>query len=74
MRADVALLNPTNTDARVSRDIIGGLRDQLNAVEQKLLHARVPSHEEYVALFASAAELRKAVQNAENIFGKTYRI
>lgn len=71
---EVALLNENGRDARASSEIVALLRSQVQNAEHRLAHRRMGSHEEYIAAFAGAEALRGALREAEQVFGRNFKI
>lgn len=73
MSDNVALLNPGNTDAHCSNEIMDLLRIEVNKAEDRLRSTRQNTYEDYIALFETAKALRRTMESADAIFGKRFR-
>ncbi len=71
---DVRLLNEGATDAKVATQMVANLRLQVQDAEQCLTTKRMNSYEEYVGRFEALHALKRALKQAEDIFGKHFRI
>ena len=72
--SDVKLLNSGATDAKAATKMVAVLRQQLEDAERRLATQRLQSYEAYVGLFEAATTLRKALREAETIFGQHFKI
>lgn len=72
--SDVKLLNSGASDARVSTEMVANLREQVEDAERKLLTQRAPTYDEYIALYTRRAALCAALRQAEEIFGRNFKI
>ena len=68
------LLNPRPSEARVCQEILQALRDQVEEHEDRLRKRRAASFEEYVEWSASAAASRRALQAAEDVFARNFKV
>ena len=72
--SEVQLLNSEATDAKAASKMLTALRQQVEDAERRLATQRLQSYEAYVGLFDTATALRKALKEAEAIFGSHFKI
>lgn len=68
-----ALLNPGNSDAHCSNEILDSLRKELKAAEDAMTHTRLDTYAEYTAAYSRVQALRKVLGAADQIYGKRFR-
>lgn len=71
---EVRLLNPNSSDAKVASEIVASLRKQVQDADRRLATQRMNSYDAYIGAYEAAAALRKACNDAENTFGKHFKI
>jgi hypothetical protein len=72
--SEVRLLNSGATDAKVATEMVANLHKQVQDAERRLTAQRMNSYEEYVGAYEATAALRRALNEAERIFGRHFKI
>jgi len=72
--SEVRLLNEGAKDAKVATEMVAKLRAQVQDAEQRLTAKRMISYDEYIGAFETLHALKRALQHAEDIFGKHFRV
>lgn len=72
--SNVKLLNSGATDARVATEMVANLRKQVEDAERRLLTQRAATYEAYVSMYDSISALRHALRQAEEVFGRNFKI